>query len=817
MDHLPYPSNASLDPLEIPFVCEREPYNFSLSFDKYPLRKGWSVQSCPHGWTNCSFQELAVRTQTWLYFGTLSEFFGQEIPSVWFLASPGTEKLSSRILPRLLRSRKKHYRPDFFTPASSKATSHVAENPDKSALCLKTATLHCEIVEQQLRNKAILGASTEFSTLSLIICSIKVLLQSLGYAKYPYFRERRWRFRESSLDVPRFPWVVSACPIIIQRMIQSGWCPAEIHLLSIKYSCIALYYLSALPRDRRKFKNHSECSFLACKAYHLDPLNYPLLHAPDASCSSCSEVGAEPEDVASIIHEEDGIPLVSCSLRESGEIDFKVIRKAVRAKYYAISHVWSDGRGNPRGNKINVCQVISIYKHLKRLCKSSAVEFQFPWVTKSSEILFWIDTICIPRGESEYLRSARWKAIDRIAIVFSGAEATLVLDNELLQTSSEGLSQEQILAHVLSSSWMTRCWTLQEASLAQLWCIQFEDRAIRISNFCTPITRWLPRAVSEEKYLSQTMTSGLWEEILTFLTEMESTGWQRRGRDSMWVSHGYEYLQGYSFALTWNTFTGRYTSIAADKHLILARMQDFRSYDMRKVREDIDDRDVTRETIKASERMKAILKGHLTLPIDVLFCSGPRVLDSDECNRWAPLAPQYYSLDITLGYLEVYLDRLWIRPRTTENLTICRLEQPVSDNQDFFLINLFTADGSKTVFRCEPCNMEQSCITTEATYILFPSIKMLGRRATWFRTRGALFTLDRLDTKAMHLTYLCPLEIYLAESLGQTSLCTKDTTLNQSATVSAQQEVLDKGISIKCGKSRAASSVVLPFGKTLDD
>lgn len=58
-------------------------------------------------------------------------------------------------------------------------------------------------------------------------------------------------------------------------------------------------------------------------------------------------------------------------------------------------------------------------------------------------------------------------------LIHAAAENTLALDSELEQISQT--FDEQMGAHVLCSSWMTRCWTIQEARLFPECYIQFAD------------------------------------------------------------------------------------------------------------------------------------------------------------------------------------------------------------------------------------------------------------------------------------------------------------------------------------------------------
>ena len=50
-----------------------------------------------------------------------------------------------------------------------------------------------------------------------------------------------------------------------------------------------------------------------------------------------------------------------------------------------------------------------------------------------------------------------------------------MLDHELQRMKHKSTSNDKTLAHIISSTWMSRCWTLQEAVVSPQMCIQFAD------------------------------------------------------------------------------------------------------------------------------------------------------------------------------------------------------------------------------------------------------------------------------------------------------------------------------------------------------
>lgn len=84
-----------------------------------------------------------------------------------------------------------------------------------------------------------------------------------------------------------------------------------------------------------------------------------------------------------------------------------------------------------------------------------------------------MDTLCVLVENQNIL--LRNKAITQMDWIFSASERILVLDLELQQIKRKTTSDDRILTHVLSSTWMSSCWTLQEAVVSPQIFIQFAD------------------------------------------------------------------------------------------------------------------------------------------------------------------------------------------------------------------------------------------------------------------------------------------------------------------------------------------------------
>ncbi|EON66393.1 hypothetical protein W97_05490 [Coniosporium apollinis CBS 100218] len=187
--------------------------------------------------------------------------------------------------------------------------------------------------------------------------------------------------------------------------------------------------------------------------------NYQTRHIRD-ECN-CLDVSIPVEEMTRIVTEGD-VPLVSIHPQAHGIIDLCVSRATNATDYVAFSHVWSNGLGNPQGNSLPQCQL--------EYFADAFVEAGWDRAR-----LFWIDTLCIPINQA----ALKTKAINQMGLIYSAASSVFVLDAELQQIRvSETADHSHMLAlqaHILTSAWMGRSWTLQEGALAKACSFAFAD------------------------------------------------------------------------------------------------------------------------------------------------------------------------------------------------------------------------------------------------------------------------------------------------------------------------------------------------------
>ncbi|KAI9066283.1 hypothetical protein FKP32DRAFT_1601861 [Trametes sanguinea] len=84
----------------------------------------------------------------------------------------------------------------------------------------------------------------------------------------------------------------------------------------------------------------------------------------------------------------------------------------------------------------------------------------------------WMDSLCVPG-----VKRVRKLAIGLMAQTYQNAQTVVVLDSSIQACSPQATAQARLL-HVVTSAWMHRLWTLQEAMLARQLVFEFAGRAL---------------------------------------------------------------------------------------------------------------------------------------------------------------------------------------------------------------------------------------------------------------------------------------------------------------------------------------------------
>jgi hypothetical protein len=492
-----------------------------------------------------------------LFFGLLRAFLDVEIRKEDFICidKAGRQIVTTTTLPKLLE--------DWYYRCLELQNDSISAYHKRKMAYLMCAYDH---------NELFLEADEELSAVSF---SVAVLVQTLTDASF--ILENHPSEGQEHID-GKIVWMLRdfrhlEYPILQKRFLDRGWCPNEFARLQAKdLPCTNLYYISNIQRLSGS-EDHSNCDENSCFHQGMTKEQYDTRHVINSCC--CHPVEAPMEQVNAII-QAGGIPLVAYSTdcnERTGQL--KVTKWRPEISYVAISHVWADGRGNPKHNSLPECQLQGIHRLLQSLTQTenslpSQSESGFPTATgipsedtpflspssNSTPAFFWIDTLCIPVHKND--RHLRKQAILRIKDTYANAWSVLSLDARLerLQICS---SAEECLARTYCSTWMRRCWTLQELAIAKQCFVRFSDGFFDLTS------------------KSKVQLDGSWPTTLasTFLYDSTRYYFAKHFQDVTDLSyfvHPRRLDDGKAeqFARAWNSLSFRSTSNEGDRFVILA-------------------------------------------------------------------------------------------------------------------------------------------------------------------------------------------------------------------------------------------------------
>ncbi|KAI9804773.1 MAG: hypothetical protein M1825_001141 [Sarcosagium campestre] len=257
-------------------------------------------------------------------------------------------------------------------------------------------------------------------------------------------------------------------------------------------------------------------------------------------------------------------------------------------------------------------------------------------------LYFWIDTLCVPLNPKE----CRKNAIANMRSIYSRATRVLVLDAELMQSTTKS-SPEEKLSRITCSTWIRRLWTLQEAALARSNFFQFaEETVIILDDPALPpgesvYAQWYDNEVMYYAHLFKFN----WWKLAPALTELNRINY------------------------VFHALKARSTSHVEDEPICLATLLDL---DLKKLLEPPDE-----------YRMKQLWTLCHQLPAAILFLPGKKL--TDEKFGWAPAScmdcanlgiPQSVPATVTPEGLHVTLPGfvLHTTPPSAKSLITCELD-----------------------------------------------------------------------------------------------------------------------------------------------
>ena len=610
MDHLPYSNEAILPPIQIPYLCSHVEIYDGFGLKGFTQRAKWKVEGSEIEWYA---RDAAARAQSWLYFGLLEELLGEPFKRHLFIEKVSREQeyITSQRLPSLLKD---------WCYSNFRTLNPFRRPLRPEELVSKTGERLVDILTLVEEQSEILDS--EVPTARLTSLSIKTLIWSFKNAIITY-TPVLWTWAELRPRQSR---------LIKMRMLESGICPYWTEIYLTRYSSALLYCMSSLATCGSI--DHENCNVEACVAYNLDKQKYTTRHVQN-DCQ-CSMTTPDVNRIVTIIRNGD-VPIMAMNTLPSGDITLEVTQTRYKLAYTAISHVWSGGLGNPSSNSLPQCQLKMIKENLM-IARQSRRKVQHrtnkdyhilrqneSYKRDSAKEHFWMDTLCIPVNHG---KDIRLKAIAEMDTVYVKADNVLVLDPVLQRIDPDGESKLNLRLQVLSSSWMTRCWTFQEARLSRLLAIKlrtglyhlgtdyYYQRQREPGNKDAPSTDfWTDRKELELEALS------FFEEIWP-LIDARPNRKPNALRSSVSDS---ETDMAADLIQVWNQLIERSTSVKDDRLTILAILLDLNAHEIL--------------SLRSEERMRAVLRSRSSIPLSFLFEPqyGP-VINQRKCS-WIPAVP----------------------------------------------------------------------------------------------------------------------------------------------------------------------------------
>ncbi|ERF70108.1 hypothetical protein EPUS_00295 [Endocarpon pusillum Z07020] len=660
MDHLPTPAEPIYRPVEVPYLCDQFSVN-DAGFWQFPDSQGWdsallecglssgdiiSLIRAKKGALTTPPNHFAALLQAWWYFGLLREVLGRDIEVCDFLKRSGplnsrvitTENLETHLM-RLVTQLQGLPPNEAYKRLRNAmdCVDYVHKSVERLAGCLGE---HCLFEESNARMRRPISGmrrsadgriSVSDSALDTILniaetahddnrglsdvfrdsqsqfwarngreilpedleLSIGMLGHTLSHAIQMIYR-RLGLQAQGPINVSG--WYIP--DLVRKRLLSSGFCPRVVYRLSMTMKLVGAYLSSLLhfPPEVPSSVSHVDCTMSRCHADYMVDGSYIRSHA-ETGCSC--EVMPEFETSKHVqkILQQGEIPVLRVKKAPNSQ-EFKIeVLSSRNTSYVAISHVWSDGLGNPDANELFKCQWLRLHHLVDNLVRESKLP------TSST---FWIDTICVPvgRGRDTSLRKElRDVAIERMRDTYRQARMVLILDSSLWPLTSD-MTDLEFAFRFSYSKWMRRLWTMHEGAVAETIFARIKDG-------------YVPMEILKHKLLQficddESILNG---RILRSLCVTESiTSW------SSCMQISFESPQ-HLFRFVWNESRNRGTKYEEDRYVVIASLLGLRGQQMYAFQ-------------RPEDRLKYLFENIAELPSMILFTQGPRIQEPG--LRWAP-------------------------------------------------------------------------------------------------------------------------------------------------------------------------------------
>jgi hypothetical protein len=444
MEHLPH-GKHELN-IMVPYICT-EPYDHNGDWMDYPDKKGISLENIRFRmFYKYPPERIPPFLQNWLFFGLLRAVLQcdnrKANEDFKYVDATGQVSITTRALPTYLQK----WREDLAALSPEDRRDTFSRN---FAIFKEASGLVYFLSEYPST------ASLELLPFPIISREISLSFALLGdaleTAMRSFMTEAEYQKSEIAQISPSF-W--STGSFLLEKMEEEGWCPFIINGIQGSLNIDAIYAASTLgpPND---VYDHRRCSDDRCVA------RSNLAKHSREGCFCSEMISPDMSEVASIIREGQ-TPVLRFYPRideAAGMGRLEVSPGQLLVPYVAISHVWSDGLGNPKGNSMPQCQISRVQEAVNVLYGSGIGARE-----NAQPIPFWIDTLCVPNGKG--LEKIRDEAIRAMKQIYLDANKVLVIDAEVAACSMS-TDPLEILLRICLSNWLRRLWTVQEGVFAK--------------------------------------------------------------------------------------------------------------------------------------------------------------------------------------------------------------------------------------------------------------------------------------------------------------------------------------------------------------
>lgn len=399
----------------------------------------------PTTYSHSEMHEIAALYQSHLTFGLLEAVTEKQIPEGLLLrkTSNGKTVISPDHLPQILQEWRIRIRD---LKASDESSHYQWFSRVETVLNKARNLLMIEIRRPDRSYFRVAGLQEE--TITGIIYAIAAIGEALTSTKRQFLIQSKVNLN--------WTFVITDHSSYKREMVAVGWCPYTLEMLGQGISMLA-YASTHAPyvHPSSKRKRHEGCTRSACVMNSINMDDYSIQHI--AETCECSYSKPSLSAIAEALSNW-RIPVITIekSIASPEILDLRCTH-ALDIPYVAISHVWVDGLGSTAETGLPTCQLRRLSSLTQKLVPGGA---------------FWMDALCIPDW-----KDMRKRAIGLMGQTYKDATVVLVIDAGIRACSSSAPQEERLL-RVLTSAWMQRLWTLQEALFARNLVFEFSDNVL---------------------------------------------------------------------------------------------------------------------------------------------------------------------------------------------------------------------------------------------------------------------------------------------------------------------------------------------------